>query len=224
MKNGGERMVTNKQLRLCSLFEGFSDDECAIALEKLKARPAIYKRGELLRSAGDSLPSFGLMLSGTVQVYMDDINGDRIIMATVESGGTFGESLCFLGVREIPVSVFADTDCEVLWLSCEGFDRLACDDRIGHLLYHRFVAMLARRTLDMNDRIQVLSKLSLREKLLTLFSQYVSKSGARTFSLPLNREQLAAYLGVNRSALSRELCRLRDEGIIEFYKNTFKIL
>jgi CRP-like cAMP-binding protein len=201
-----------------------TDIECMEAVSRLGGHGEIFQKGNIIRAFGEPLPYFGLVLRGVVQVFMDDINGDRIIMANVTAGGTFGESLSFLRVEEIPVSIYAAEDCEVLWLSCNGLENIPCDDQMGQLLLKRFVAMMAHRTLDMNDRIQVLSKLTLREKLLTLFSQYANKSGARTFSIPLNREQLAAYLGVNRSALSRELCRLRDEGLLEFYKNTFKIL
>ncbi len=211
-------------LRSCGLFEDLSEQDLSSALARFSAREQAYRKGEFLRKEGESLPSFGLVLSGTVQVFMNDINGDSIIMATVSSGGTFGESLSFLEVAEIPVFIYAAEDSAVLWLSCDSFREAACDDDLGRLLYRRFVSMLAQRALDMNDRIQVLSKLTLREKLSTLFSQYAHKSGSRTFSLPLNREQLAAYLGVNRSALSRELCKMRDEGLIEFYKNSFKML
>ncbi|MBR3593370.1 MAG: Crp/Fnr family transcriptional regulator [Clostridia bacterium] len=213
-----------KAVKQCSLFENMTDNECLEAVARLRGHSETFQKGNILRSAGEDLPYFGLVTRGIVQVFMDDINGNRIIMATVTTGGSFGESLSFLRVAEIPVSIYAAEDCEVLWLSCEGLENVPCDDRIGQLLLKQFVAMMAHRTLDMNDRIQVLSKLTLREKLLTFFSQCANKSGARTFSIPLDREQLAAYLGVNRSALSRELCRLRDEKKIEFYKNTFKIL
>ncbi len=217
-------MENLKTIKSCFLFKDLSDSDCRLALKRFSASSAFYKKGEIIKAAGNPLPSFGLVLSGTVQVFIDDINGDRIIMATVEEGVTFGESLSFLKVEEIPVSIFAAEDSSVLWLSAAALSNISCEDKLGSLLFSRFVSTLAHRTLDMNDRIQVLSKLSLRDKLLTLFSQYANKSNARTFSLPLNREQLAAYLGVNRSALSRELCKMRDEKIIEFYKNTFKIL
>ena len=86
----------------------------------------------------------------------------------------------------------------------------------------RFISMLASRTLEMNNRIQILSKIKLRDRLITYFSQNVSRYGM-TFKLPLSREDMAAYLGTNRSALSRELGKMRDEGIIEFSRNNFTI-
>lgn len=83
--------------------------------------------------------------------------------------------------------------------------------------------MLSQKTLSMNDRIQVLSKPTLREKLMTLLTQYSTREG-KNFNLPFDRNTMAAYLGVNRSALSRELSKMREEGRIDFYKNSFSIL
>ncbi len=212
-------MNYEKSIINCSIFAELDDDKIALAMNILGAIERNYKKGECLFTAGGELKYFGLVLEGTVQVFTDDINGDRVMMANVSAGNTFGESLCFLEKKESPVLAFAAEDSRILWLSCS---RLRESENAW--LYNRFASMLAQRALDMNDRIQVLSKLTLREKILTLFSQYAHKSGGRTFSLPMSRESLAAYIGANRSALSRELCKMRDEGIIEFYKNSFKIL
>ncbi len=202
----------------CPLFTGLSEEKRELAMSIFGAIERSYKKGECIFTAGGELKHFGLVLEGTIEVFTDDINGDRVMMANVSAGNTFGESLCFLEKKESPVLAFAAEDSRVLWLSCS---RLREPENAW--LYNRFASMLAGRALDMNDRIQVLSKLSIRDKLLTLFSQYAHKNGGRTFSLPFSRESLAAYIGVNRSALSRELSKMRDEGIIEFYKNTFKI-
>ena len=206
-------------IKTCELFKGLDDAALSDALAFFKAREETYKKGESLCLTGERLPGFGLVLWGTVQVFSEDINGEHVIMANVPTGNTFGESLCYLDEASSPVFVFAQTDCSVLWLNC---DNLKVDR--NPLFHDRFVSMLARRTLAMNDRIQVLSKLTLREKLMTYFSQCAKDSGGRTFSVPLDRESLARYLGVNRSALSRELSKMRDDGILEFYKNSFKIL
>ena len=87
----------------------------------------------------------------------------------------------------------------------------------------RFIRMLAAKTLSMNDRIQVLSKPTLREKLMTMLTQFSTREG-RNFNLPFDRNAMAVYLGVNRSALSRELGKMKQEGRIDFYKNSFTIL
>lgn len=203
------------------LFKDLNDSEIEKALNLFSAIKRKYSKGEMIASAGTKLERFGLVLSGTVQVSFIDIDGNSVIMASVTSGDTFGESLCWLNVTEIPVTVTAFTDTEVLLLSPQSLsnsnDALACE------LRNRFVSMIATKALAMNDRIQILSKPTVRQKIITFLSQYSNRSQTKTFSVPFDRETLALYLGVNRSALSRELSAMQKEGIIEFYKNTFKI-
>ncbi|MBR4429122.1 MAG: winged helix-turn-helix domain-containing protein, partial [Clostridia bacterium] len=89
---------------------------------------------------------------------------------------------------------------------------------------NRVMASFARRALDMNDRIQVLSQRTLRKKIYTLLVQYAAKAGSNTFDLPLSREDMAVFLGCDRSALSRELARMKEDGIIDYYRNSFKVM
>ncbi len=210
-------------LSRCPLFSSLSKTETDAALRFFSAELRHYRKGETLCPVGERLPGFGLVLSGIVQVFCDDLAGERVIMASVPSGSTFGESLCYLGVEDSPVWIISSLECDVLWLRCDML-RSVGDDPLERKIYRRFVAMLAERALSMNDRIQILSKLTIREKLLTYFSQCARAAGSRTFTVPLDRESLAAYLGVNRSALSRELSAMQRDGMIEFYKNSFKIL
>lgn len=208
-----------KSIKNCALFKNLSDDKIADALKILGATERFFKKGESIISTGEEVSFFSLVLSGTVQVFTEDLDGESVLMVNVTAGNTFGESLCFLGKNDSPVCAFATENCRVLMLSCKNIKQPE-----NAWLYDRFASTLAQRALDMNDRIQVLSKLTIREKLLTLFSQYVHKTGGRTFSIPLSRDGLAAYIGVNRTALSRELSKMQNEKIIEFYKNSFKIL
>ena len=143
-------------------------------------------------------------------------------MANVSAGDTFGESLSFLGVTASPIHASAEADCEILWLSTENLRRIPTSET-DHLLSQRFVSMLATRTLNMNDRIQILSRPTLRGRLVTFFSQYVRRVG-RSFAIPFDRADMAAYLGTDRSALSRELGRMQKEGLLRFRKNRFEIL
>ena len=144
-------------------------------------------------------------------------------MANVTPGNTFAESLCFLGTDESPVTAKAAENTEILWLSAQALFAADARDDFAREMQKRFCAMLAARTLSMNDRIQVLSRTTIRERVLTLLSQYNTGSGSG-ITLPFDRESLALYIGVNRSALSRELSAMKRDGIIDFYKNSFRLL
>jgi CRP-like cAMP-binding protein len=113
----------------------------------------------------------------------------------------------------------------VLWLSADALrSPLSVKDERSFAFYSRFMAVLAERTLVMNQRIQILSKPTLRLRLLTFFTQCEEEYGQKTFRIPFDRAALAGYLGVNRAALSRELSSMKKEGLIDFYKNSFRLL
>ncbi len=205
------------------LFSDLRPEEMEYALEFFHANRRVYKKGEILNTIGEPLPFFGMVLSGCVQVQTDDIDGNPMIMATVTTGETFGESLHYLR-REAPVYIVAMADAVVLTMQAQAMYPTSWRSERDAALIHRFLLLLTNRTLAMNNRIQVLSKISMREKLITLFSMYAGTDGSRTVTLPFDRNGLAVYLGVNRSALSRELSRMQREGIIRFDKNVFELL
>lgn len=218
--------VQYRTLKSSRLFRGIKEAETEEALKILSASFGAYERGDLLHPAGSPVKKFGMVLTGTVNVCTDDLGGSRMIMASVGPGGTFAEALCYLKVKEPVMYAEAAEDVQVLWLSLGKLYRAGAkaDATVLEKLQKNFTAMLADRMLSMNDRIQVLSRLTLREKLKTYFSEMSLKTGSRTFSVPFNRENMAAYLGTNRSALSRELSAMKKERLIDFYKNSFKIL
>ncbi|MDO5445008.1 MAG: Crp/Fnr family transcriptional regulator [Eubacteriales bacterium] len=237
----------------CPLFTGLSDEDYIYALRFFSAEEKKIAKGEILKLPGDSLGFFAFVISGTVQVYMDDVNGNRMIMNTVGPGKMFGESLCYIG-RKSYAYIQATSDTVLLKMnavrvcsfsasneifSSAGYEmKTAPENRARSskissfcsfdprdvLLSGRFTAVLAARTLAMNRRIQILSKLTIREKLLTFLSQECAVSGKNTVEITMNREDMAAYLGTNVSALSRELGNMKREGLIDFRKNRFQVL
>ncbi len=201
-------------LRRSPLFEGMTDGEINRELQIYDVLPRSYVKGETVLSLGKPVLRFGIILSGSVQVMRDDINGQHMIMATVQAGQTFAESLCFRQETEAPVYALALGACDIYWLDASRFRRGP---------EARFLSILTEKTLSMNDRIQVLSKLTIRDKLNALFSLYAQSRGSE-FVLPFDRESLAAYLGTNRSALSREMSRMKREGLIEYSGSRIRLL
>ena len=213
-----ERLLTAS-----ALFRALDGAELKKALDILGAEYGSYEKGALLHRPYTEMKKFGFVLSGAVQACMDDVEGNRMIMAEVSPGVTFGESLSLLKSTDSPVYVQASAPAEVLWLSAEALF-VGCPDALTLRLQKQFAAMTAARTLAMNDRIQVLSKIKLRDKLLTYFTQLSQARKSPAFLLPMNRDDLAAYLGTNRSALSRELSNMKKEGLIDCRRSSVKLL
>lgn len=203
------------------LFRGLTEEQADRALRLLKAEFREYRRGEFLHHAGQPMERFGLVLYGAVRVCTDDIEGSRMIMADVPPGVSFGESLSFLQIPDPMIYAYAAEDTGVLWLSAK--ECFAEPDDTGLELRNRFTALLAERALAMNDRIQILSKLTLREKLTAFFTIAARNAGNKTFSISMNRDDMAAYIGTNRSALSRMLAEMKREGILDYYRNSFQL-
>lgn len=208
-------------LRKSELFRGLSDEQLQSALTFFDAQERAYPRGAVLKGALDPLTAFGLVLRGSVTVSMNDIDGHSMLLAHVAQGQTFGESLCYLH-ENAPIHIEAATDARVLWMRCEGMH--AAEHPLHDEMQRRFTAMLAQRTLKMNDRIQILSRASIRDKLTAFFTECARDAGSNTFTIPFDRAGMAAYLGVDRSALSRELSRMREQGVVDYHKNAFRLL
>ncbi|MBR2951711.1 MAG: Crp/Fnr family transcriptional regulator [Clostridia bacterium] len=204
----------------CRLLGDLSEKELQEALLYFSATQKSYRRGDFLYSAGMPVSRFGIVLAGTVQVFMENIDGERMVMASVSAGESFGESLAFLGVKESPIWAEAQRDTSVLWLSP---DRLrAPSEGAGEALRTRFITLMAKKALASNDRIQILSKRTLRKKLLAYFSQCVRDAGgSREFTVPFDRAGMADYLGADRAALSRELSCMKKEGLLDFRGSFF---
>ena len=210
-------------LQKCTLFRGLSPEELDDALTFFHAREKHCRKGEYLHRAEGPLRFFGLLLSGNVQVFMDDFDGNQMLMASVTPGITFGEALCTIG-QEASVYIQAVEESDVLLMDTEFLRQgniaatpLSCE------LSRRFTAMMAERSLALNNRIQILSKGSIREKVITLLSEEHRAQNGDTIVLPFTREAMAVYLGVNQSALSRELSRMQAEGIIRFRGKVFEL-
>ncbi len=202
------------------LFRGLSEEKLLSALTLMNASCRSYEKDETVSARDGSFSRFGLVLEGQIRVYSDDADGAAFLMASVGPGKSFGESLCILK-RSSDVRAISTEASRILWLNPElpdkGKNALAAE------LAERFTLLLAERTLTMNSRIQILSRHSLRAKLMALLSEY-GKADGRPFTLPLSRQAMADYLGCDRSALSRELSRMKDDGLLDYHISVFKLL
>ena len=214
-------MEVSAMLLHTALFQGISRQELPALLTQLNARRRQYDKGAVILHRGDQTARLGLVLSGTVHMVKEDFWGARTIVGLARPGEVFAESYACLPGAVLEVSVLAAADTEILFLDAAP----ALDGGAGGAQFSRnLLAMLAERNLTLTRKIGHMARRSIRDKLLSYLSAQAMQTGEPEFDIPLDRQQLADYLAVDRSALSAALGKLRDEGVLTFRKNHFCLL
>ncbi len=207
-----------------SLFKGLTEEEVATILDCFDAHTKSYEKGSFIYRRGDDIGSLGIVVSGSVHVLEEDFWGNRNIVSNVTPGQLFAETYACIKGQLLQVDVLAVEPTTVLFVdvqrilstctsACEYHTRL-----VQNLLF-----ILAQKNLFVTEKLRFLSKRSLRQKILAYLSTEATKRGSQEFDIPFNRQELADFLAVDRSALSKELGCLRDGGVLSFKKNRFTL-
>jgi len=205
------------------LFQGMASNDFEPMLRCLSARSVRYERDDVILLAGSPVYSVGLVLSGSVKIIKEDANGYSTILAKLTPAEVFGEVFAFAELCRSPVTVQAAEDTELLLIDCNKIITSCSSACHFHARFIKnMLKLLAEKTLMLNQKIEILSKRTTREKLFCLFDQ--QRGTATKFTVPFTREEMATYLCVDRSSLSRELCKMQDEDLIRFKRNVFEIL
>ena len=207
------------------LFRGIPAEELEALLTCMGAARRRYRRGQMILHRGDRADRLGLVLSGTVHIVKEDFWGDRTIVGLAEPGEVFAESYACLNSEPLEVSVLAAADTEVLFLDA-GRAVTGCSRGCAahSQLSRNLLALLAGRNLALTRKMGHMARRTTRDKVLSFLSAQALRAGGPAFDIPLDRQQLADYLAVDRSALSAVLGRLRQEGVLAFHKNHFRLL
>lgn len=212
-------------LKECPLFVNIDENNIAKLLGCLNAKKKKFQKDEFIFVAGSTTDYVGIVLSGSVYVIQEDYWGNRTILSSIEAGGLFGETFSYAYTETLPVSVVSHEDCTILLINCKKLLTICSSTCIFHAtLIKNMMMILAEKNISLTRKINHITKKTTREKILSYLSECAVDSGSNTFKIPFNRQELADYLSVERSALSNTLCKMRDEGIIEFRKNEFRIL
>ena len=207
-----------------ALFRGVKEDEIEHMTGCLNARTKKYKKHEIIYRSGDTVTEIGLVLSGSVNVVVNFYRGNSNIFAHIESGAIFAENYAAIPGKELLCDVVAAEDCEILFMDVS---RLLTSCGTACSYHRRLIQNLFRisavQNLNMSSRMMHIAPKSIRDKLLSYFSQRVAEDGSMHFSVPFSRQQLADYLGVDRSALSNELSKMQRDGLITYHKNEFTV-
>ena len=213
------------QLQKNALFINFDATDLESIIKCLSAKVDSYKKKDFILLQGDHVHFVGIVLSGSIQIIKEDMEGNINILAHLDVNDIFAEAFACAGIYECPVTVQAIEDCEILFIDCKRIIKTCHKACTFHSsLIENMLSLIAKKNITLNQKIEILSKRTTREKLLTFFNTQIQMTHLKKISIPYNREGLANYLCVDRSALSRELCNMRDEGLIKFVKNEFEIL
>lgn len=206
-------------MRDSEIFAGFSADEYSAAMSHISAGTRSYRRGQLIFTAGDITDRLGVVVDGSVSVEASDMAGNVTLLGIVDAGGHFAGTYALLG-EPMMVDVRANTDCSVHFLRVRGADFTGT---WGVKLTRNLLTMTARKNLHLSERTFINAAKTIRRKVMSYLNAVSVRERSRDFVIPMSRQQLADYLSTDRSALSKELCLMRDEGLITFRKNHFAL-
>lgn len=207
----------------CALFHGLREAQIREMLPCLSARQSRFRRGQFLLRAGDRVAFAGILLSGEAEVLQEDFWGNRNLLAAVGPGDLFAEAFaCVHAVS--PVSVLCKTDGSVLYLNVRAVFS-PCEKACAQhkALSQNLIRVLAEKNMQLNEKAGFLSQRTTREKLLAYLSAQARRAGSASFRIPFDRQQLADFLSVNRSAMSAELSRMQREGLLCADRSSFTL-
>ena len=212
-------------LKKCPLFFDVTGDNIIKMLDCLKARTDIFDKNYTILSEGAPAKYIGIVLSGSVQITRTDYYGNRSILGNLCEGELFAEAFACMQMSSMPVSVIANERSEIMFIECNNI-LLTCQNGCSfhQQLIYNLMKVLAAKTVMFQQKIEITSKRTTREKLLTYLTICAKNNNKNSFTIPFNRQELADYLEVDRSGLSAEISKLRKDGILECRRDYFKLL
>lgn len=212
-------------LKTTKLFAGVSEDEIGAMLSCLDARLHEYKKGEYVLRQGEHLNRITVVVTGELHVQRDDYWGNRAIVNRIGVGEMFGEAYIAPESGTILNDVVAVEDSTVICFDVRRIITVcssAC--RFHSMVVQNLFFAVSEKNRTLVQKLGHISRRTTREKLISYLSEEAKRQNSPSFAIPFNRQQLADFLSVDRSAMSNELCKMRDEGFLEFEKNRFRLL
>ncbi|MDL2275701.1 Crp/Fnr family transcriptional regulator [Desulfosarcina sp. OttesenSCG-928-G10] len=218
-------MRLSEKIKCSSLFGGIDELQLDSLLTCLRAVKRQYHKDEFVFVVGRKATSVGIVLSGGVRILQEDFWGRRAILAQLEPGELFGEAFSCVEKDALPISVIASEPCEILLIDYRKIVTTCssvCDFHTRLIM--NMMRILAEKNILLIRKIEHLSKRTTREKLLSFLSARAVSAGTTTVEIPFNRQELADYLCVERSAMSRELGLMQTEGLLRYDRNRFELI
>jgi len=211
-------------LQNIKLFNDIKADDLSEMLSCLGVKYQQYEKRSTIISAEDNVDHVGVVLHGAILIVKEDFAGNRSIVDRIGQYEMFGEAFACAGIQKSPVTIVAAENSEIMWIQFRRIVNTCSMSCVFHArLIENMMKELAVKNLQMNQKLEITSKRNIREKLTAYLLMQAEEANSADFTIPLSRSELADYLYVDRSALSRELCKMRDDELIAFNKNHFCI-
>ncbi len=207
------------------LFSGIEPENRVAILSCITYHISTFSKGEVVALEGENLKHIGLVLSGSVDMVKEDLWGNRTMLVRVKENEVFGETFACGEDNTSVVTFLVSREAKILFMPFDRVMRsctMAC--RFHHQLIENMVRILAHKNRELMRKTEIVSKRTIREKLLAYLSVQAQSQNSRYIEIPLGRVELAEYLCVDRSALTRELAKMKEDGLIDYDKNCFRIL
>ncbi|MGI5848732.1 MAG: Crp/Fnr family transcriptional regulator [Christensenellales bacterium] len=215
-------LITN--IKNIALFAGIQENDLTNMLSCLNATAAHYRKGDYILMAGEETNDVGIVIFGEATEYKDDILGNRSVISLIHPANLFAEIFICAGMTVSPVTVEASAETDILWLSFNKIMTTCSTCCVFHnTLIKNMLGIIAKKNLALNEKIDHIAKKTTRQKLASYLIGQATLKNSNRFTISLDRQKLADYLCVNRSALSRELSKISSEGILSYNKNRFII-
>ena len=207
------------------LFRGMDPSDIEEMLGCLLAKECTYKKGEILFPEGSPTEQIGVVLIGRVIIELGDVWGNNSVLSSIGPGGIFAETYACIPGEPLMVNVTAAEDTEALLLNIRRVLEPCSKVCPYHMrLVRNLLTLCAGKNLQLSRRVLHTGPKSIRKRLLSYFSECIKRTGSYSFDIPYNRQQLADYLSVERSALSNELSIMQRDGLIRYEKNHFDVM
>lgn len=207
------------------IFDNIKKEDIPNMLNCLSATEKSYKKGQYILRTGDVINSVYMVAEGKIHILKEDYWGNQSILGEAGEGELFGEAYACMGNVPVQVNATAVKDSVIIRLDINKVLTVcssACE--FHSRLIRNLISVIAERNLNLTNKLECMSQRTTRDKILSYLSMESQKNKSSKFDIPFNRQQLADFLSVDRSALSKEMCKMRDEGIFKFNKNHFELL
>ncbi len=207
------------------LFDGIKSEDRMAMLSCTGYHFSSFQKGDIIAFENENVKHIGIVTSGTVDMVKEDIWGNKTMLVRIRKNEVFGETFACGSDNLSIVTFLVSEDAHILFMPFARVMRsctMAC--QFHHRLIENMVRVIADKNRDLMRKVEAVSKRSIREKLLSYLSIQAQTQQSRYFEIPLGRVELAEYLCIDRSALTRELVKMKEDGIIDYDRNCFRML